>query len=116
MAIDRDKFALMCVQQAMFFEVNAHYLAALAELLSGIKDESDGDRIGAFRRTKTEWAAKGTAPEFEVELQPEDIESTRMQCTFAALQTRRAQDQFLQASGGKYPNAIQLYAIWPNDP
>ncbi|MEA2892649.1 MAG: hypothetical protein QOI05_3442 [Bradyrhizobium sp.] len=115
MAIERDRFAQICVDQALLFGVNPHYLVAVAELLSGIKDDTDGNRIGCFRRTQTEWNEKGSAPEFLVALQPGDINSTRMQCTFAALQTFRAQDKFLKANNGTYPSPDQLYALWPND-
>jgi hypothetical protein len=117
MAIDRDKFAQICVDQGLLFGVNPHYLVAVAELLSGIADDTDGNnRIGCFRRTQVEWNEKGSAPEFLVALQPTDINDTRMQCTFAALQTFRAQDKFLKAHKGRYPNPEELYALWPMDP
>src|SRR5262245_12834275 len=115
-AIPRDAFALMCVEQAMFIGVHPHYLIAVADLLSGINDDSDGTRIGPFRRTATEWAASGTAPEFAVALKTADINRPRMQCTFAALQTLRAQEKFVKANADKQPTPAQLYAIWPNDP
>jgi hypothetical protein len=115
MTISRDKFAQICVEQALIFGVSPHYLVAVAELLSGINDDSDGGRIGCFRRTQQQWNAEGSAPEFDVALQPDDINSTRMQCTFAALQTFRAQDKFLKAHDGKYPSPDELYALWPGD-
>jgi hypothetical protein len=117
MAVDRNIFASACVEQAMQFDnVNPHYLVAVAELLSGIKDDKDGVRIGCFRRTQPDWDANGTAPEFLIALQPNDINITRMQCVFAALQTFRAQDKFVKANNGKHPSPSELYALWPNDP
>jgi hypothetical protein len=115
MAIDRDNFAQICVDQGLLVGVNPHYLVAVAELLSGIADDTDGNRIGCFRRTQAEWNEKGSAPEFLVALQPADINVTRMQCTFAALQTFRAQDKFLRAHKGRYPDPEELYALWPAD-
>jgi Phage tail lysozyme len=115
MPINRDNFAQICVDQALLFGVNPHYLVAVAELLSGINDDTVGDRIGCFRRTQTEWNAKGSAPEFLVALQADDINITRMQCTFAALQTFRAQDTFLKSHKGKYPGPDELYSLWPAD-
>jgi hypothetical protein len=116
MAINRQNFAVMCVEQAMLFGVNPHFLVAVAELLSGINDDSDGERIGPFRRTAAQWQAGGTAPEFQVALTPDDIKRPRMQCTFAALQTFRAQEQFAKANKDQLPSALDLYKIWPNDP
>ncbi|MDB5578951.1 MAG: hypothetical protein JWR80_4127 [Bradyrhizobium sp.] len=95
--------------------VNPHYLVAIADLLSGIADDTQGDRIGCFRRTQVEWDANGSAPEFLIALQPADINITRMQCTFAALQTFRAQDKFLKGHKGRFPAPEELYALWPND-
>lgn len=95
--------------------VNPHYLVAVADLLSGISDDKDGDRVGCFRRTQADWNQNGTEPQFLIALQPDDINSTRMQCTFAALQTFRAQAQFLKTHRGRFPSPDELYALWPKD-
>lgn len=114
MAIIREDFAQDCADQAFRFGVITHYLLAVAELLSGINDDSDGDRIGPFRIKQADWNAQGTDPKFELNLQPAHISRPGLQCAFAALQTLRAQEKFKQQNGGKLPNADQLYAIWPN--
>jgi hypothetical protein len=116
MAINREDFARDCADEAFRFGVNMHYLLALAELLSGINDDSDGDRIGPFRIKQVDWDARGSDPELEVNLLPAHINRPGLQCVYAALQTLRAQEKFLKQSRGKFPNADQLYAIWPNQP
>jgi hypothetical protein len=114
MPINRADFARDCVDQALFFGVNPHYLVAVAELLSGIKDDTEGDRIGPFRRTAAEWKDKGRDDEFQVALQEGDVKDPGMQCIFAALQTVRAQEA-LRTKLGRYPSPDELYAEWPKD-
>ncbi|MFN3659064.1 MAG: phage tail tip lysozyme [Pseudolabrys sp.] len=114
MAIVRKDFAEECVGQALFFGINPHYIVAVAELLSGINDDKADDKIGPFRVTLSDWQAKGSDPEFEIGLQPDEIEFWESQCAYAALQTLRAQRQLV--NGAKYPSADQLYAVWPNAP
>ena len=116
MPIVREDFARDCADEAFRFGVNMHYLLAVAELLSGINDDSDGDRIGPFRIKQQDWNALGSEPKFEVNLQPAHINRPGLQCVFAALQTLRAQEKFLQQGDGKFPNPDELYAIWPNQP
>lgn len=116
MSINREDFARDCADQAFRFGVNAHYLLAVAELLSGINDDSEGDRIGPFRIKQADWNAHGSEPKFELTLQPVHIKRPGLQCVFAALQTLRAQEKFLKQSHGRFPNADELYAIWPNEP
>src|SRR5947209_126816 len=115
MPINREDFARDCADQAFRFGVNSHYLLAVAELLSGIKDDSEGQRIGPFRILQADWNSQGSDPAFEVTLQPAHINRPGLQCVFAALQTLRAQEKF-QQQNGKFPDADQLYAIWPNLP
>jgi hypothetical protein len=114
--INREDFALDCADQAFRFGVNAHYLMAVAELLSGINDDSDGDRVGPFRIKQEDWDRNGSAPEFELRLKPAQINRPTLQSVFAAVQTLRAQEKFLAENAGKFQNAQQLYAIWPNQP
>ncbi|MDW9670854.1 hypothetical protein GOB27_30470 [Sinorhizobium meliloti] len=47
-AIDRREFALFCVEQAARFGVNAHYLIAVAQLHSGISDDTIDGCVGPF--------------------------------------------------------------------
>lgn len=115
MAIDRNEFAQVCVEEGRRVGVNPHVLVAIADLLSGINDDTQGNRIGPFRRTTTEWNANGSEPRFDVQLQPQHIHQWEMQCIFAALMTYRAQESLL-ASLGRYPSADELYARWPGEP
>jgi len=116
MSINREDFARDCADQAFRFGVNAHYLLAVAELLSDINDNSEGDRIGPFRIKQADWDTQGSEPKFELTLQPVHISRPGLQCVFAALQTLRAQEKFLKTSRGRFPSADELYAIWPNQP
>ena len=87
----KDIFAKECLIQGLFLGVNPHYLMAVAMLRSGIKDDTDGDRIGPYRVTQQEWDANGGAADLEVVLDPPDINSWRLQCLYAALTAYRAQ-------------------------
>ncbi|MDH2348713.1 hypothetical protein [Bradyrhizobium sp. SSUT77] len=99
----------------MGFEVNPHFLLAVASFLSGIRDDTDGDRIGPFRITQADWNAQLSDPTFDNSLIAEDINDPGMQCLFAAVQTRRAQDKLVTALN-RFPSANELYAEWPKNP
>src|ERR1044071_5118883 len=114
MPINREDFARDCADQAFRFGVNSHYLLAVAELLSGINDDSEGQRIGPFRIVQADWDSLGSDQAFEVNLKPAHIKRPGLQCVFAALQTLRAQEKFQQANNGNSPNPDELYSIWPN--
>ena len=116
MSINLEDFARDCADQAFRFGVNAHYLLAVAELRSGINDDSEGDGIGPFRIKQADWDSLGAEPKFELTLQPDQIKRPGMQCVFAALQTLRAQEKFLKQSRGRFPSADELFAVWPNEP
>ena len=90
---DRDTFAQECVLQGIFLGVNSHYLLASAEFRSGIKDDTVGDQIGPYRVTQTFWDANGSASDLEIVLDPNDINSWRLQVLFAALAAFRAQNR-----------------------
>src|ERR1044072_187664 len=111
MAIDRAEFARNCVDQSLLFGGNPHYLIAVAEALSGIKDDSEGNRIGPYRQNQQDWNANGSDPQFEITLLPQDINNPDMQCIFAALMTLRAQQQLL-GELGRYPSVEELYPLW----
>ena len=113
MPIIREDFALDCADQALFFGVNPHFLVGVAELLSGINDDADGDKIGPFRITQAEWDEKGKDPAFQLNLKPDQIRRPGMQCIFAALMTFRAQKLLLEKLD-RFPTPDELYTEWPN--
>jgi hypothetical protein len=113
--IDRDDFAIDCVNQGLFFGVNPHFLVAVANSLSGIKDDTDGTKIGPFRLVQVDWDAKLTDPLFDSSLQSSDISDPGMQTIFAAVQTLHAQEALVK-SLNRYPSANELYAKWPATP
>src|SRR5436190_900201 len=105
----------MCADAALEFGANTHYLLAVADRLSGLKDDNDGPRIGVFRITLEEWKELGKGPELTEPLPEANLQRTRAQCLFASLQVKRAQDKFLHDNPGKIPTAVELYKIWPGD-
>src|SRR5262249_48983722 len=50
------EFARFCLEQAARFGVNAHYLIAVAQLRSGIVDDTVVGQVGPFRFTHEQWA------------------------------------------------------------
>jgi hypothetical protein len=117
MTIERADFAEECAHQGLRFGVHPHYLVAVAQLRSGISDTNDGDRIGPFRLTQTEWDANSSDAEFNITtFVPEDINEWDMQCCIYALMTLRAQNKCI-AELDRLPSAVELYkAQWPADP
>jgi uncharacterized protein (TIGR02594 family) len=108
MAIDRPTFAQECVRQGAIFRIEPHYLLGVAQLRSGISDDSSGDRIGAFRFRQTEWDANRENDEFDVHFTPAHITSTTRQCIVAGLMAHRAFDAFISVNG-RNPSAKDLY-------
>jgi hypothetical protein len=115
MPINREDFAQDCVDQAFRYGVDPDYLVALAQLLSGIKDDADGAKIGPYRITQADWDAKSADPLFPANFKPEHITLPALQCTFAAVMTVHAQNKLLETLD-HFPSPIELYKEWPNLP
>jgi putative chitinase len=114
MTIDRALFAQECVRQGVFFTVQPHYLIGVAQLRSGILDDTDGERIGPFRLTQAEWNANSHDGLFDVHFTPEQIHSPTRQCAVFGLMALRAFDLFAE-SKGRVPSAKELYQQqWPD--
>lgn len=114
MTIDPELFTEECVRQGVFFAVEPHYLAAVAQFRSGISDDSDGDQIGPFRLTQTEWNANSNDNEFDVQFTPEHIHSPTRQCTVFGLMVMRAFQAFRSANSNRNPTSKELYLQqWP---
>src|ERR1700759_4592892 len=113
MTIDRSLFAQECVRQAVFLTIEPHYLLGIAQLRSGISDDSDGDRIGPFRLTQDEWNANRDDDEVELHFTPDQIHSPTRQCAVFGLMATRAFDAFEQINK-RLPTARELYLQqWP---
>lgn len=106
--INRSVFARHCVQEGFYAGVEPHYLLAVAELRSGIKDGADGQRIGPYRLTQAEWDARRKKPEFDLAFPPADIERWRSQISVFAVMARQAFDAF-EAANNRPPSAFELY-------
>src|SRR4051794_7581151 len=115
MAINREDFARDCVDRAFRYAVDPHYLTALAQLLSGIDDNTVNNEIGPYRITQADWDAKSADPLFSTNFKPEHVNRPALQCTFAAVMTRHAQDKLVETLD-HFPSPIELYAEWPNAP
>jgi putative chitinase len=114
MAIDQESFAEECVRQGVFFRIEPHYLLGVAELRSGIADDSNGGEIGPFRLTQVLWDANRQNNEFDVHFDSDEITSWRRQCVVYGLMASKAFDAFVAASN-RNPSASELYrAQWPN--
>jgi uncharacterized protein (TIGR02594 family) len=113
MTIDRETFAEECVRQGVYFRVEPHFLLGVAQLRSGIADDTNGDQIGPFRLTQAEWNANSNNDEFEIHFTPAQISSPLRQCAVFGLMAHRAFDAFVSAIG-RNPSAKELYIqLWP---
>jgi hypothetical protein len=78
--IDKAAFARACWRTASACDVNAHYLAAVAEHRSRIRDGEESGKIGPYRLTPVEWEANRKSGKFGFEFKAADIADWRVQC------------------------------------
>ncbi len=109
--INKVNFARECWNQSLLLGVNAHYLAAVAELRSRVTSGQQGEEEGPYRLRQAEWDASRTNADFGFDYQPQDIENWRMQCAVFGLMARRACDQLIAArpAAAARPSAAELY-------
>ena len=114
MAIDQAQFAQECVRQGVFFRIEPHYLLGVAQLRSGIADDTNGNEIGPFRLTQAQWDANRQSDEFDVHFTSDEVTSWRRQCVVFGSMANAAFDAFVSANG-RNPSAKELYLQqWPN--
>lgn len=107
--IDKELFARACWRESIFFGVNAHYLAGIAELRSHVTSSMIDDQRGPFGLLPAEWAADWKTQDLFIDKFPADsITNWRMQCKMFAFMTRCTQDAFLSAFKVR-PSAAELY-------
>ncbi|HEY4820439.1 MAG TPA: hypothetical protein VIH62_06320, partial [Xanthobacteraceae bacterium] len=94
MTIDKARFAEQCVRQGLTCGTNPHYLLGVAQLRSGITDDTVGDQIGPFRLTQAEWDLHCTDSAFDLDFLPVDITDPDSQVAVFAVMARRAFDAF----------------------
>jgi Phage tail lysozyme len=115
MLVKPSDLAEECVQQAIFFGVNPHYMVAVASMRSQFNNDTAGDLVGPFRLTQAEWDANRSSSEFGVELDPTDIKFWDQQCLVFAFMTYQTQNK-LAAKLSRLPSAVELYQEqWPKD-
>jgi hypothetical protein len=108
MTIDKARFAEQCVRQGLACGTNPHYLLGVAQLRSGITDDTVGDRIGPFRLTQAEWDLNCTDSAFDLDFLPVDITDPDSQVAVFAVMARRAFDAFA-VEKQRNPTAKELY-------
>jgi len=115
MSIVPSSFARECVSDGWNIGVQPHYMLAVARFRSHIVDDTDGDRIGPFRLTVSEWSANRTDPDADIDFLATDITSWRRQCAVFSLMSSRTQETFI-AQKNKNPSVLDLYlAQWPSE-
>lgn len=110
--VKKDQFIEECAHQEQVFGVPGDYIAAIAQLRSGITNnttaQGDFGEIGLFRLTAVEWAADwGSEAEFGFKFVVTDINDWRNQSTLFALMARRSLDACQSALGAR-PNSVDL--------
>ena len=116
MAIDQALFAQECVRQGVFFRIEPHYMLGVAQLRSGIADDTIRGEFGPFRLTQTLWDANRQNDEFDVHFTSAEVSSWRRQCVVFGLMAHGAFDAFVLANG-RNPSAKELYLqLWPDAP
>ena len=83
----------MCWQNAIYAGVNPHYMVAVAEMRSGVKNDADTTRIGPFRLLQAEWDADWNGAALGYQYDPGDISNWRSQCAMFALMVRPTMEQ-----------------------
>ncbi len=115
MALTPDHLAQECVFQGLFFGVNPHYLVAVAQLRSGISDVANGNLVGPFQLTQSQWDSNCSDAEFAMDFASDDITSWRAQCAVFALMAFRQQSKLIEENA-TFPSAVDLFkAQWPDD-
>ena len=114
MAIDRAMFAQECVRQGRVFEIEPHYILGVAQLRSGIADDTSGNEVGPFRLTQAQWDANRENDDFDVHFTSAEVTDWRSQCSVFGLMANAAFDAFVSANG-RAPSAKELYLQqWSN--
>ena len=89
-------------------------MLAVAQLRSGISDDSSDSQIGPFRLTQVEWDAHFIDNKFEFNFLPSDINDWLRQIAVFALMAHRALDAFVSRES-RAPSVKELYLQqWPD--
>lgn len=110
--VKKNEFIEECAHQEQVFGVPGHYIAGIAQLRSGINNnttpQGEFGEIGLFRLTAAEWVADwDSETNFGFKFKPADINDWRNQSTLFALMARRALDA-CQTAAKTRPNSVEL--------
>jgi hypothetical protein len=108
-SIDGVAFFLTCWRVGLGINVLPHYLAAVAELRSGISNAQVGTDYGPYRFSAAEWDAGRQLAAFGLsDFVRSDIEAWDYQCTMFAAMAQRDQAAITTALA-RQPSAAELY-------
>jgi len=109
--IDPPTFFRMCWLKALNSEVFPDYLAAVAKIRSGIKNDTQDNQIGPFRCQKAEWYAARKDESLKLaDLSASDVRRWDYQCAaFAALTAQSFAALQTPAVLGRASSAHELY-------
>jgi hypothetical protein len=106
--IDKEEFARECWRSSIYAGVNPHYMMAVAEMRSGVKNDADAPAVGPFRLLQAEWNADWNGAALGYQYDAGDISNWRSQCSMFALMVRRTMEQMGGGGSGR-PTARELY-------
>ncbi|CAN5291265.1 hypothetical protein BH10PSE9_BH10PSE9_14870 [soil metagenome] len=105
-------FAGECWAQALYFGINAHFLAAIGMLRSELDNQPKTGAVGPYRLTEEQFAAFASDEGFEIKFASRNVTNWRIQCVVFALMATRALKRQRDALHGQQPTAIGLYLDW----
>jgi hypothetical protein len=108
MDIEREKFSRECVYQGYYMKVSPHYLAAVAELRSGVSDNPKPAGPGPFCLSAEEWSANQDGGNLGFGFVSSDITDWRFQTQVFAYMTQQLDAPGRQAFGHPL-NSLELY-------
>jgi len=108
MEIEREKFSRECVYQGYYMKVSPHYLAAVAELRSGVSDNPKPAGLGPFCLSTDEWSANMDGGNLAFGFVSSDISDWRFQTQVFAYMTQQLEEPGRQAFGHPM-DSLELY-------
>jgi hypothetical protein len=106
--IVKEEFARECWRSAIYAGANPHYMMAVAEMRSGVRNDVGDTGIGPFRLSQAEWNADWNGAALGYQYDARDISNWRSQCSMFALMVRRTMEQMSGGGSGR-PSARELY-------
>lgn len=106
--INKQKFSLESAYQGNFFGVSPYYIAAVAQLRSGISNDKDDKGTGPFKLSESEWQTYRSAGDPPFDFLPSDISDWRLQVIVFAAMTKAALSD-AKSKGIHSLDSVELY-------